>query len=108
MLAKNLFLVYIIFTMKLYLDDVRDIPEGHVGCRTAEEAMHLIDRRAVTFISFDHDLGTELTGYDVACHVEQLVQAQLIKMPKWHIHSANPIGAKRIMQALMSAERYIK
>ncbi len=93
--------------MKLYLDDIRDIPEGFVGCRTAEEAMQHIDSTKVTFISFDHDLGTELTGYDVACHIEELVvNGVLATPPQWYVHSANPVGAKRIEQAMQAAKKY--
>jgi len=93
--------------MKVFLDDLRDAPEGFIVCRTAEEAFDLIATGEVTFISLDHDLGTELTGYNVANFIETMVHNGRIKMPSWHIHSANPIGVKRIRQALISAERFI-
>lgn len=94
--------------MKLYLDDIRDIPKGFVGCRTAEKAMFMLDKGTTTFISFDHDLGTDITGYDVACYIEKLVRFSIISMPDWQIHSANLVGAKRIEQAMQSAQRFVK
>ena len=51
-------------------------------------------------ISFDHDLGTERTGYDVAKKMEELVITGSIEMPDCYIHSANPVGRKRIQQAI--------
>jgi len=94
--------------MKIYLDDIRPIPDGFVGCRTANEAIHMIKTCDVTYISFDHDLGEDKTGYDVACVIERLVVSGKIKMPGWNIHSANPVGAQRIKMALESAERFSK
>ncbi len=92
--------------MKLYLDDVRDIPEGWVGCRTALDAMATIAVGDITHISFDHDLGEGLTGYDVAIFIEKLVHDGVMPLPIWAVHSSNPVGRKRIEQAMKSAERF--
>jgi len=93
--------------MKIYLDDLRPIPEGYIGCRTADEAITLLNTGKVIEISFDHDLGTDSTGYDVACFLEKQVILGTIKLPEWHIHSANPVGRKRIEMAMKSAERFV-
>lgn len=95
-------------TYEIFLDDVRNPPEHFQGviCRTAEEAIKLIKTGQVTFISFDHDLGTNLTGYDVAKVIEEEVYYGQIKCPKWKVHSANPVGTQNIKQAMMNAERY--
>jgi len=89
----------------VFLDDLRDPPLGATLCRTAEAAMSLIESGAVTRISFDHDLGTELTGYVVAKRVERLVAEGKIVMPRWQVHSANPVGRSNIEVAMRSAER---
>lgn len=68
--------------------------------------MRLIESAVVTRISFDHDLGTELTGYDVAKLVERLVAEGKIAMPSWQVHSANPVGRSNIEGAMRSAERF--
>ena len=98
--------------MKLYLDDVRhpsynySDPEDWTIVRTAEEAMQLLATNEVTEISFDHDLGTELTGYDVATKMEEMVITGQINMPECFIHSANTPGRKRIQLAIDNAKRY--
>jgi hypothetical protein len=101
--------------MRIFLDDIRDPPkfDAVTGepikwdyvCRNAIQAIALIESGGVEFISFDHDLGTELTGYDVACHIEASAIARGIKPPDYAIHSANPVGANRIDQAMKSAWR---
>lgn len=92
--------------MKLYLDDIRFPPNGFHLCRTAQEAMDWLGSGVVTFISFDHDLGTELTGYSVACYIEKSVFEGKFICPGWCVHSANPIGADNIDRAMMSASRF--
>lgn len=93
--------------MKIYLDDIMDCPNGMTVCRTAQEAIDLIKTNKVSFISFDHDLGTKMTGYDGAKFIEEaFVNKEIENLPKWEIHSANPVGAKRIQAAMMSAERF--
>lgn len=95
--------------MKIFLDDVRD-PVPTMGdvivVRDAQSAMDLIRTGVVTWISFDHDLGTDLTGYDVAMLIEELVFLGDIACPEWHIHSANPVGRERIKMAMLGAEAY--
>ena len=90
----------------VFLDDLRTPPPGATHCRTAQEAMRLIESGVVARISFDHDLGTELTGYDVAKLVERLVAEGKIVLPRWHVHSANPVGRSNIEAAMRSAERF--
>jgi hypothetical protein len=92
----------------LYLDDLRESPADAMCCRTAVEALHLLATGRVTRISFDHDLGTELTGYDVAKRIEEWVMDGTIPMPCWTVHSANPVGRRNIEAAMRSAERFSK
>ena len=93
--------------MFLFLDDLREPPADAVCCRTAEEAFHWRVTGQVMRISFDHDLGTELTGYDVANRIEQWVAEGRIPMPRWEVHSANPVGRRNIEAAMRSAERFL-
>lgn len=95
--------------MKLYLDDVRPTPEDfELRAYTATEAIDLLLQGGVTFISFDHDLGEDDngTGYDVAEWIEE--RAYFAEMPRldWTIHSANPVGRKRIEDAMQHADRF--
>jgi len=95
--------------MRIFLDDVR-IPSDNLGkvivVRDAQTAMDLVRTGNVTWISFDHDLGTDLTGYDVAMLIEELVFMGNIRCPEWHIHSANPVGRERIRAAMRGAEKF--
>jgi len=95
--------------MNVWLDDVRQMPEGfdaHVCC--AEDAISLLESGDVKFISFDHDLGAEKTGYDVASWIEQAVfEGKLSRVPDWKVHSANPVGSLNILMAMRSAERFV-
>ncbi len=92
--------------MFLFLDDVRPAPPGSVLCRTAADAIALIDSGVVQMISFDHDLGGRLTGYDVAKRIELLVSEGRIRCPDWAIHSANPVGRGNIEAAMLAAMRF--
>lgn len=93
--------------MRLWLDDIRPMPDGYdVWCRTSDEAITQLLTRSVTHISFDHDLGGDDTGYLVAMWIEeQVYTAEYFTMPTWSIHSANPVGARRIRAAMESADR---
>lgn len=96
--------------MKLWIDDVRPMPEGYTHwAKTAEEAISILCDvfcPVVETISFDHDLGGEFTGYDVALYIEKASYEGTFWRCNWDIHSANPVGRKRIRQAMESAERF--
>lgn len=107
--------------MKMWLDDVRPTPFPPRDYRTsypfdenapyelhavtAEEAIAAIATGEVTFISFDHDLGRKLTGYDVAKYIEDGAHNGTIKPIRYKVHSANPVGAEKIQAAMESAWR---
>lgn len=105
--------------LNIWLDDIRDPKEhdiqllfGATGkekwIQTGEEVIELLDEGAnIKCISFDHDLGeNRITGYDVAKEFERRCYNKEIKCPLWKIHSSNPVGADRIMQAMINAKKY--
>ena len=91
-------------SMKVWLDDVRKAPDSWVHVKKASEAIKLLesDWDLIEEISFDHDLGNdeEGTGYKVLCHIEKVVKLQGRKPPIMHIHSANPVGVRKMLQAI--------
>lgn len=96
--------------MKVWLDDVREAPEGWIHIRTPEEAIDLLRSGAVEEISLDHDLGIfteegEATGYDVLLWIEAEVAARRLNPPVMHVHSANPVARRRMGQAIASIKR---
>lgn len=89
--------------MKVWLDDVREMPPYFTHhAKTAEEAIALLQTNQVEMISLDHDLGTILTGYDVAKWIEQ--HAHTLNPIKFKIHTLNPVGAHNIKLALRNAK----
>jgi hypothetical protein len=93
--------------MRVWLDDKRKMPDGFdVHCWTADQCIEYLSRQKVSLISFDHDLGGEKTGYDVARWIEEAVYGGRMSVPEWRVHSANPVGAVNILMAMRSAERF--
>lgn len=108
--------------MKVYLDDVRDCPQGWVLARSADQAIELLETGKVEEISLDHDLGMKpktldsgvveasedtlaMSGYDVATWIEEQVIYRGFKAPRMKCHSANPIGVRRIQQVIESIQK---
>ncbi len=103
--------------MKLWLDDLRPMASGFdVHVRTAAEAIRLLSADGVTEISLDHDLGEEEngTGYEVAKWIEEAAFRWRegaeggLSPVKWAIHSQNPVGVAKMIQALRNADRFWK
>jgi hypothetical protein len=93
--------------MRVNLDDLRTLPNGFdVLVRFAAEAIPLLQAGQVAFLSLDHDLGTEETGYTVAKWIEQAAFAGTVPRLGWAIHSANPVGRGNIEAALRNADRF--
>jgi len=104
-------------TYSLYLDDVRDpkaqAPYGEwVIARSVDEAMKVIIVRGVpNHISFDHDLGDGPTGYNFVNSLWVYLDETLFVKGKnllpdnftYSVHSTNPVGAKRIRDAMEEA-----
>lgn len=80
----------------LWLDDVREAPEGWVHVKTVEEAKAYLEKGNVFRASLDHDLGDDAhngTGYALVCWMEE--SGHWPKYPP-QVHSANPVGAQKM------------
>jgi hypothetical protein len=93
--------------IKLWLDDIRN-PEkfdksGWVWVKNYHDAIAAFQQFDVIQASLDHDLSitypndTELTGYDVVCWMEKYM---VFPINGVHIHSSNPVGARRMADGL--------
>jgi hypothetical protein len=98
--------------VKVWLDDVREAPDDWVHVKTPEEAIDLLRSGEVEEISLDHDLGlatpeSERTGYEVLAWLEEALATGTWKrdVPLIRIHSANPVGWRRMKQAIESIQR---
>jgi hypothetical protein len=111
--------------MNLFVDDERNPEDEYVRdemakngisgynpsewkvVRTAQDAIDTLKRGGIDVLSLDHDLGEGPTGYDVIRWIEEQVFINDFKAPdEMVVHSANPVGAKNIKQAISSIKRY--
>lgn len=93
---------------KLFLDDERfpdqvtwtKLPRGGWSIvRSYEEFVaHIDDERFPDFISFDHDLGEGLSGFDCAKWLVDYCLDNGKKFPQYQVHSMNPVGREKIEQ----------
>ena len=116
---------------KLYLDDIRTPKSDNwVIVRCYEDFVTTILTKGLpTEISFDHDLGEEhinyffengghknppnpqnanfreKTGYDAAKWLCEYCWTNGLPLPKWNVHSANPVGSANISQMLKNYEK---
>ena len=84
----------------LYIDDIR-LPSNFNNfhtiylVRSYNEAIDFIQNKSFNYevyISFDHDLGEDKSGYDIA---KYLVENQ-ISIAGFKVHSANPVGVQKM------------
>lgn len=107
---------------KLYLDDIRTPNSSEwVIVRSYGEFVDTITRLGMpTEISFDHDLADihcsnskesfsyhEKTGMDCAKWLCEYCMDNSLPLPKWNVHSANPVGADNIRHYLTNFEKII-
>lgn len=97
---KNASMLYV----KLFLDDIRNpswiglVDEEWTVVRSYKEFKAHINRYGVpNEVSFDHDLGTDETGYDAAKYLANHCLEFKIPLPKCWSHSANPVGKANII-----------
>ena len=93
--------------INLYLDDLRDCPEGFTIARTVEEAIYYLENFIVKVLSLDHDLGMDEkgkllpTGYDLVKYMcENGLRADRI-----YLHTDNPVGRTNMYETLLGAQR---
>lgn len=89
----------------LFIDDIRN-PFDYIKdtdnvltiiARTSHEAIKALKEYTFDIIMFDHDLGEDRTGYDIAKYI---VSNQIEIKQGFKIHSANPVGRFNISQLM--------
>lgn len=95
--------------VNIFMDDLRDTPEGFVvGARTMKEAIEAIERYHVHILSLDHDLGMDdegnlrKTGYDL---VKYICENGIRAANKIFLHSANVVGRENMYKTLKAAQK---
>lgn len=90
--------------MKLFLDDIRDPPDDSwIVARSSGEALKMCGALWPSQLALDHDLGGEDTVMNFLKGLHELCGDRSI--PKWTIHSANPVGRLNIESFMNSWER---
>lgn len=92
--------------MLVWLDDVRPAPEGWEWVKTEEEAIEILKTGRVEYLSLDHDLGFGGSGYSVACFIEKSAFRGLLRPFRWDVHSQNPVGRERMVNAMLNADKF--
>ena len=103
---------YLIEGIKVWLDDERKAPPGYIHIKTTPELIKYYEKNhdKIDRMSLDHDLGDNIpTGYDFMLWLEEMVHTgKYNKIPDINVHSANPVGRKRMLQALASIQKRLK
>ena len=93
--------------INLYVDDLRDCPDGFTVARTMSEAIEIMDNNRINILSLDHDMGENgegqllPTGYDLVKYIcEHGYRANKI-----YIHTDNPVGREAMYKTLKAAQK---
>ena len=96
--------------LRVFLDDERTTPEGWVRVYWPDEAIDLLETKAVAEISLDHDLGNDQrgTGYDVVLWIEEAVALDGFIPPKRNVHSANSSVRQKMEAGIQAIDKLLK
>lgn len=82
--------------MKIWVDDIREVPDGYIGCKSVNETIKLMEKLeaegiVIQLIDLDHDLGDyAVDGGDAIRILDYLVENE--KYYPIQIHTSNPVG----------------
>lgn len=106
LVSENFLHLNIMAKTLLFLDDLRPAPEGFERVYSYKEFIMLITENGLPdFISFDHDLGLEKTGYDCAKWLVEYCLDKNLMLPEFAVHSQNPVGKENIECLLENFKR---
>jgi hypothetical protein len=94
-------------TLNLYVDDLRDCPDGYTIVRNIDEAIYYIENFKIQILSLDHDLGEDSegnllpTGYDLVKYICE----KGLRADKIYIHTDNGVGRENMFHTLKAAQR---
>lgn len=94
-------------TINLYVDDLRDCPDGFTIARTAEQAKYYLENYHVHILSLDHDLGEDEngvllpTGYDLVKYICE----NGLRADKIYLHTDNGVGRENMFHTLKGAQK---
>ena len=86
--------------MKIWLDDLRPVPEGYMWAKSVNQAITMIEKaensaETVELLDLDHDLGDYcLDGGDAIKLLDWLAERETYYPVQ--IHTANPVGRQNM------------
>ncbi|HEY9059628.1 MAG TPA: cyclic-phosphate processing receiver domain-containing protein [Pseudobacteroides sp.] len=93
--------------INVYLDDLRNCPDGFEIARTIEQAIYYLENFKIGILSLDHDMGIDIqgnllpTGYDLVKYIcENGLKAERI-----YLHTDNAVGRENMYSTLLGAQR---
>ena len=90
--------------MKLWLDDVREVPDGYVLCKSVNEAKKAIEQaekngEVIQELNLDHDLGDyAYDGGDGIKLIDWLVERETFYPIV--LHTMNPVGRDNMLRTI--------
>lgn len=97
--------------VNIYLDDIRQTPNGFIRTYTVEEAIEEIIKNNgnINILSLDNDLGEGVSeGYKVLDWLEEqvLTDSKFVLPDKIVIHSSNPAARRRMEMVIKKIYSY--
>ena len=95
--------------MKIWVDDIRPVPEGYIGTKSVNETIVLIENMEsngieIELLNLDHDLGDyACDGGDAIKILDYLAERETYYPIK--IHTSNPVGRSNMERMI---QRYWK
>ena len=97
--------------MKLWIDDIREAPEGYVWCKSTSEAIYCIirsllpDHNGIAFspielIDIDHDAGEYAKDGGDYIKLLDWMEENGYTPSAIHIHSMNPVGVQNMRRII--------
>ena len=97
--------------INVYLDDLRDIPDGFIGARNADICKFLLLNNQVEYLSLDHDLGVDEfgklveTGYDLVKWICEYYFELKLNIKNIYLHTDNNVGRDNMYETLLASKR---
>ena len=113
---KNIIDIFMI-KKALWLDDERQhdntleknfFPDDEVKWYVAKDYTdfcHIIREEVFDLICFDHDLGSDMTGYDCCKYMVDYYDSKGLDLPQIFVQSANPVGKEKIYSYINSYKK---
>ncbi|MBP1967511.1 cyclic-phosphate processing receiver domain-containing protein [Paenibacillus aceris] len=94
-------------SINLFVDDLRDCPDGFTLARNFEQAIEILKNNSIHILTLDHDLGEDEQGKELPNGYELVKYfcEHGLRANKIYLHTDNPVGRKNMYETLLAAQR---